>query len=141
MVRGVGSDDQFTGHEGMQITAGFGAAKNKFPRPLRAEFDGRHPAPIPMQVILILKPVMLAESSAFSGNQLDGIAVYLQTVGDIRGRELQDDGVAFVHHKAGRRISETVGINCNVPGGDCLRQLGNAKGNQQGQFKAEQNQK
>ena len=141
MVRGVGSDDQFTGHEGMQITAGFGAAKNKFSRPLRPEFDGRHLAPIPMQVILVLKPVMLAESSAFSGDEFDGIAVQLQTVGDIRGGEPQNYGIALVDNDAPRRISKPAGVDRNMARGGSLWYLRDTQRNQHSQFKTEENKK
>ena len=100
MIGSVGSDDQLTGHKGMQIAAGFGAAEDKFSRPQRPEFDGRDTAPIGFQMALFLKPFMLAESHTFSGNQFDGVTVQLQTVSDIKGRELQDQSVALVYHKA-----------------------------------------
>ena len=116
MIGGVGPDDQFTGHEWVQVAAGFSAAKNKFARSLRPEFDRGHPAPISIQVVAVFYPVMLAKSGALAGNQLDGVAVQLETVGDIRGGKLQNHGIAPVYDDTRWRVGEPVGVNgmCRV---------------------------
>ena len=81
MVRGVGSHDQLPGHEGMQISAGFGAAEDKFAGSGSHEFDRRYPIPVPFQVAFFLLPgIFLRKGEAFSGDEFDGIAVQMKTV-------------------------------------------------------------
>ena len=87
MVRCVGSYDHLARHKGMQIPAGFGAAEDKFAGSGSREFYSRYPIPVCFQVSFFFLPGILLKGDAFSGNQFDGIAVQMKTVGHIRGGE------------------------------------------------------
>lgn len=83
MVDRVGSDDQFSRHEGVQISAGFGAAEDEFTRAVGHKSDRGNPLPVYFQVAFTVMPELALESDAFAGNQIYLVAVQLKSVGDI----------------------------------------------------------
>ena len=83
MVGRIGADDQFSGHKGMQIPSGFGAAENEFTRSVGHKSNRRNPLPIDFQVALVVLPDVSLESDAFAGHKIYGVAVQLKTVCDI----------------------------------------------------------
>jgi len=141
MIRCVGNYDQLPGHEGMQIPAGFGAAEDKFAGPGCHEFDRLYPIPVRFQMAFFLLPGISPKGDAFSGNQFDGIAVQVKTVGHIRGGETQNYDIAFVDNDASGPISKPAGVDRNVARGGRLGYLRDTQRNQHSQFKAEENKK
>lgn len=111
MIWRIGSYDHLPGHEGMQIPAGFGAAKDKFAGSGSREFDPRYPIPIRFKMSFFRLPGISPKGDTFSGDEFNGIAVQMKTVGNIRGGEPQNDDIAFVGKNAPGRVSKPVGVD------------------------------
>ena len=129
MIRRVGSDDQFSRHEGMQITAGFGAAEDEFTRSVGHKSNRGNLLPVGFQAALIVMPDISLERDAFAGNKIYGVAVQLKTVRDICAIEPQTYRISFVYNDARGPISEPSGVDVDVSRFGSLWQQGNSQWN------------
>ena len=138
MVGRIGTDDQFSGHEGMQIPAGFGAAENEFTRPVGHKSNCGNALPVDFQATLLVMPDISLERNAFAGNKIYGVAVQQETVRHIRAVEPQTYRVALVYEDTRRRIAEALGADVDVSRLGGLWQQGQSQRNQHGKLKAEE---
>ena len=141
MIRCVGFYDQLSRHEGMQIPTGFGAAENKFAGSGGRESDRRYPIPVRFQMSFFFLPGVSPKGDAFSGDEFDGIAVQMKTVGNIQGGEPQNYDIAFVDNNASGRISKPAGVDRNMARGGSLWYLRDTQRYQHSQFKTDENKK
>ena len=137
MVRRIGTDDQFSGHEGMQIPAGFGAAENEFTRSVGHKSNRGNAPPVDFQVALAVRPDVSLERNAFAGNKIYGVAVQQETVRHIRAVEPQTYRVALVYEDTRRRIAEALGADVDVSRLGGLWQQGQSQRNQHGKLETE----
>ena len=137
MVDRIGTDDQLAGHEGMQISAGFGAAENEFTRSVGHKSNRGNAPPVDFQATLLVMPDISLERDAFAGNEIYGMAVQLETVGHIRAVETQTYRVALVYEDARRRVAEALGADVDVSRLGGLWQQGQSQRNQHGKLETE----
>ena len=123
----------------MQISAGFGAAEDKFAGSRSHEFNRRYPIPVRFQMAFSLLPGISPKGDAFAGDEFDGIAVQMKTVGHIRGGETQNYDIAFVDNDASGPISKPAGVDRNVARGGSSRYLRDTQRNQHRKFKTQKN--
>jgi hypothetical protein len=125
----------------MQISAGFGAAKDKFAGSVGHKFDRGYPVPIRFQMTLFFLPQIFLKRDPSAGNKVDGMAVELKTMRDVRGGEPQNDRISFIDTYACWGVPEPSRVDRDVSRGSCLWYQSDSEWNQQCQLKTEENQK
>ena len=135
MIGGIGSYNQFTGHERMEPTAGLCTSKGEFSRFVGDKLYFGNFVPVALKGALIVFPGIFQKIDALLlDNKINGIPVQQESMGNIERRGFQNNGISLVDNNPRRGIAVFLGGKGNVMGAGPMGDKSNRNRDRNGQL-------